>query len=130
MKNHGYSIARCFSTFGMLRSQCTLHRTSTRRFLSNEFSQSENESIIVNTISLDTKEGVDWNDRVGLQSKWDNPSKGWKVKVEWRETPYGAGLFAAQDIPTNTVLRVGLNRRNLLQFQSCLQHRLLMARSQ
>ena len=38
--------------------------------------------------------------------------------VEWRQTPYGAGLFAAQDIPNGTLLRVGRNGINLAQFES------------
>ena len=59
---------------------------------------------------------VDWDDRIGLQAAWGNAEKGWKVEVEWKTTPYGAGLFAKQDIRRGTVLRTGRNGRNLQQF--------------
>lgn len=70
----------------------------------------------INTI--ESISAVDWNDRIGLQAKWSNVDKGWKVDVEWHETPFGAGLFAAQDIAPETVLRVGKNGLNLVQFGS------------
>jgi SET domain-containing protein len=43
--------------------------------------------------------------------------KGWKVAVEWKMTPFGVGLFAAESIPSGTVLRQGVIGRNLLQFR-------------
>ena len=70
----------------------------------------------VDTIA--TMSSVDWDDRIGLQGKWPNADKGWKVEVEWKQTPFGAGLFAAQDIEPETVLRVGKNGKNLMQFRS------------
>jgi len=71
---------------------------------------------VVNTIA--TMSSVDWDDRIGLQRKWPNANKGWKVEVEWKQTPFGAGVFAAQDIEPETVLRVGQNGMNLMQFRS------------
>lgn len=43
---------------------------------------------------------------IGLQTKWSNADKGWKVAVEWKKTPFGAGLFAAQDMDAGTTMRV------------------------
>jgi SET domain len=67
---------------------------------------------------LDFIQGADWENRIALQAKWTNEEKGWQVPVEWKNTPYGVGLFAAADIPAETILRVGTNGNNLLQFQS------------
>ncbi len=67
--------------------------------------------------SVESVDSVDWNDRIGLQGAWSNVEKGWQVDVEWKDTPYGAGLFAKEDIRSGTVLRVGRNGRNLLQFE-------------
>jgi hypothetical protein len=61
---------------------------------------------------------IDWNDRVGLQHLWDNQAKGWQVNVEWKQTLYGVGLFAKQDIAKDTVLRIGRVGKNLVEFQS------------
>ena len=63
-----------------------------------------------------TMSDVDWDDRIGLQDKWTNTEKGWKVAVEWRQTPFGVGLFAAEDLKRGTVIRVGKSGLNLLQF--------------
>eukprot|EP00961_Rhodomonas_salina_P156511 2107588-Rhodomonas_salina.7 len=57
----------------------------------------------INTIA--GTDALEWDDRIGLQEKWANAEKGWKVLVEWKQTPYGAGVFAAQDIAAGTVLR-------------------------
>jgi len=73
---------------------------------------------LVKTIDPSLNDQVDWNDRVGMQAKWINEEKGWKVDVEWKLGPFGAGLFACQDIPNGTVLRVGKNGVNLVGFQS------------
>lgn len=70
----------------------------------------------INTIA--TMSAVDWDDRIGLQSKWSNPDKGWKIDVEWRTTEYGAGVFTVQDVPQGTIIRKGTNGLNLLQFHS------------
>lgn len=64
-------------------------------------------------------QGADWNDRIGLQEKWfTNQEKGWQVQVKWKMTPFGVGLFANQDIPGGTILRVGTRGHNLVQFCS------------
>ena len=63
-------------------------------------------------------DGADWDNRIDLQAKWPNHEKGWQVQVEWKNTPYGVGLFASEDIPVNTILRIGQNGYNLMQFQS------------
>lgn len=67
---------------------------------------------------MDTMKGADWENRIALQAKWTNEEKGWQVPVEWKTTPYGIGLFAATDIAAETILRVGTNGSNLLQFKS------------
>ena len=97
---------------------------SKRRFAAtqgglDELSRNGNE-IIANTVSSSSsnRKKIDWNDRIGLQNLWTNDVKGWKVNVEWKQTPYGAGLFAKEDISDGTTLRVGLNGRNLLQFRN------------
>eukprot|EP00566_Odontella_aurita_P001106 CAMPEP_0113525292 /NCGR_PEP_ID=MMETSP0015_2-20120614/74_1 /TAXON_ID=2838 /ORGANISM="Odontella" /LENGTH=237 /DNA_ID=CAMNT_0000423429 /DNA_START=292 /DNA_END=1005 /DNA_ORIENTATION=+ /assembly_acc=CAM_ASM_000160 len=79
---------------------------------------------IVNTVNWNVDASnsgnnkVDWNDRIGLQRTWSNNEKGWKVQVEWRQTPYGAGVFALQDIAAGTLMRQGVNGINLIQFLS------------
>jgi SET domain len=67
---------------------------------------------------MDSMEGADWANRLNLQAKWSNKEKGWQVGVEWRNTPFGVGVFAAQDIAEGTILRIGTNGFNLVQFQS------------
>jgi hypothetical protein len=59
----------------------------------------------------------DWNDRIALQSRWSLMRKGWKVAVDWKETEYGIGVFAGEAIAAGTLLRLGKNGRNLLQFK-------------
>eukprot|EP00121_Abeoforma_whisleri_P002349 Awhi_evm1s2104 len=75
----------------------------------------------INTI--DNADKVDWNDRVGLQDQWSNKDKGWRVDVEWKQTPYGAGVFAKQKIKKGTILRIGRNGKNLLQFRDSAEMR-------
>ena len=65
------------------------------------------------------KQQVDWNDRMALQACWTAKEKGWQTDdaaVDWRQTQFGVGLFAKQDIAAGTVLRIGVNGRNLQQF--------------
>jgi hypothetical protein len=76
----------------------------------------DDEMIPIKTIQADID--VDWDDRIGMQATWTNEKKGWKVDVEWRQAKFGAGLFALEDIPINSTLRVGKNGRNLKEFQS------------
>ena len=64
---------------------------------------------------------IRWDDRKALQSTWTNAEKGWQVEVEWKDTPYGVGLFSAQDIPQGTLLRVGQIGQNLVQFRNVAQ---------
>lgn len=80
-------------------------------------SATDEDPRLVKTIDTNAH-SVDWDDRIGMQSAWTNMEKGWKVEVDWRETPFGAGLFAAQDIPSGTLLREGNNGINLIQFHS------------
>lgn len=70
---------------------------------------------LVNTVNTTTR-AVDWDDRIALQQAWSNLEKGWKVNVEWRNGPYGVGLFSAQAIPAGTLLRTGVLGVNLMQF--------------
>ena len=79
-------------------------------------SSTASSSLISNTI--DSIDSVNWDDRIGLQSAWSNPEKGWQVDVEWKTTPYGAGLFAKQDMKTGTILRIGRTEKNLMQFKT------------
>ena len=60
----------------------------------------------------------DWNDRIGLQDRYTLEEKGWTVQVDWRSTPYGAGLFSKQDLQAGTILRTGILRVNLKEFTS------------
>jgi len=61
---------------------------------------------------------VNWDDRLALQATWTAQEKGWQTSVDWRDTPFGVGLFANEPIAAGTVLRVGRNGRNLKQFTS------------
>ena len=94
------------------RHPCYLHRAT--------FSGAS-PSLLINTINETGK--VDWNDRVKLQSRWSNDDKGWRVSVEWRQTTYGAGVFAMQDIAAGTILRHGRIDTNLKQFKSAQEMR-------
>ena len=69
---------------------------------------------ILNAVAAD----LDWNDRIGLQARYSLKQKGWKVQVDWRTTPHGAGLFALQDISKGTILRTGVLGKNLMEFTS------------
>lgn len=85
----------------------------------NDHNQSHDD--IVETVHSIGFTGIsNWDDRLQLQTMWSNRAKGWRVAVEWKHTDFGVGLFAAQDIPVNTVLRRGVWRRNLIQF-TCLE---------
>jgi hypothetical protein len=68
--------------------------------------------------SLQSKFSVNWDDRVSLQENWTNKSKGWQVNVEWKLGPFGAGVFATQDISAGTLLRYGRCGYNQMQFKS------------
>lgn len=67
---------------------------------------------------MDNIKGSDWENRIALQSKWSNREKGWQVNVEWKTTPIGVGLFCCEDIPAGTILRIGTNGYNLMQFRN------------
>lgn len=69
---------------------------------------------MVNTL----ESAFDWSDRIGLQHRYTLEEKGWQVSVDWRPTPYGAGLFSKQDIAKGTILRTGILGVNLKQFTS------------
>lgn len=61
---------------------------------------------------------LDWNDRIGLQDRFTLEEKGWAIRVDWRSTPYGAGLFSKQDVEAGTILRRGILGVNLKEFTS------------
>lgn len=71
-------------------------------------------SVMVNTL----ESTLDWSDRIGLQDRYTLEEKGWHVHVDWRPTPYGAGLFSKQAIAKGTILRTGILGVNLKEFQS------------
>mmetsp|Transcript_22054 Transcript_22054/g.32586 ORF Transcript_22054/g.32586 Transcript_22054/m.32586 type:complete len:244 (-) Transcript_22054:98-829(-) len=71
---------------------------------------------IINVLKENSR--LEWDNRLALQEKWTNEEKGWKCAVEWRNTQYGVGLFSVQNIDAGTVIRVGKNGSNLLQFES------------
>lgn len=73
---------------------------------------------LVNAIETTSTTAVDWDNRIALQQMWKNEEKGWKVEVEWKDTPFGIGLFAKQDIGAGTTLRRGVTGCNLKQFTS------------
>lgn len=77
-------------------------------------STSRLHSSMVNTLETN----LDWKDRIGLQDRFTLEEKGWKVNVDWRSTPYGAGLFSKQDIKAGTLLRRGILGINLKEFAS------------
>ena len=56
----------------------------------NAHTDNSNDNII-NTLEI----SLDWNDRIGLQDQCTLKEKGWKVHVDWRLTPFGAGLFVS-----------------------------------
>ena len=52
---------------------------------------------MINTLEI----SLNWNDRIGLQDQCTLKEKGWKVHVDWRLTPFGAGLFVSRNIKSN-----------------------------
>jgi hypothetical protein len=114
------SFATSFQATAFL--PCSVVAGGWKRFRVGRFSttkyDNDNDGIIpIKTIQEDDID-IDWNDRIGLQATWPNEKKGWNVNVEWRQTKFGAGLFALQDIPKDSILRVGKNGRNLKEFKS------------
>lgn len=71
-------------------------------------------AVIINTLTCN----FDWSNRIGCQDRFSLQEKGWQVAVDWRHTPFGAGLFAAQDIAKGTILRRGIFGVNLMKFTS------------
>jgi hypothetical protein len=61
---------------------------------------------------------LDWDDRIGIQDRFTREEKGWKVPVDWRSTPHGAGVFSKETIAAGTVLRRGILGVNLKEFTS------------
>ena len=72
------------------------------------------QGAIINTLQSE----FDWSDRIGCQDRLSLTEKGWFVQVDWRPTPFGAGLFSTQDIPRGTRIRGGIFGVNLKQFNS------------
>lgn len=87
------------------------------RFLTSNDRPSNDDEVIVRTIDAEAST-FNWDDRIDIQSRWENDEKGWKVGVEWKHTIYGTGLFATQDISAGTLLRKGRLGLNLIEFQS------------
>ena len=117
-------ISRCALAFGALQShrvstkpQVPIHVPNFHSVMAFSSSGADNESDAIAYTIATSNSNVDWDDRIALQDLWSNEAKGWKVKVEWKQTPFGAGLFAAEDIPAETILRLGRSGRNLLQFR-------------
>lgn len=88
-----------------------------RRFLTSTNNRNSDEETIIRTIDTEASE-FNWDDRIDIQSRWTNAEKGWKVGVEWKQTPHGAGLFAKQNIDAGTLLRKGRLGFNLIEFRS------------
>lgn len=119
--------ATTVSRLALLRTPQSSH---TRLFMSSTSSSANEYPIKVLNCSHQKKNILDWDDRLGLQQMWSHAEKGWKVAdVDWKPTEFGVGLFAETDIAVDTVLRVGVIGRNLIQFRSvadinafCSQH--------
>ena len=73
---------------------------------------------ILSSSSSSEKFIIDWDDRIKLQNQYALQEKGWQVDVEWKQTPYGIGLFASQPIRKGQILRKGVLGNNLQQFQT------------
>ena len=107
------------------RSGASLRRSGCRQFLRHSSSLAlsvppdESDCRFQPINVLDKIQGADWNDRIALQENlFTEQAKGWQVHVQWKMTPFGVGLFAAQDIPSGTILRIGSLGHNLMQFRS------------
>ena len=66
-----------------------IQRTTIRTRM-NAHTDNNNDNMI-NTLEI----SFDWNDRIRLQDQCTLKEKGWKVHVDWRLTPFGAGLFVS-----------------------------------
>jgi hypothetical protein len=53
-----------------------------------------NNNNMIKTLEI----SLDWNDRIRLQNQYTLKEKGWKVHVDWRPTPFGAGLFVSKKL--------------------------------
>lgn len=97
----------------------TLARSGLLRYLSEDYPFPDESGCSNQPISvMEAMSGADWDNRIALQAKWSNEEKGWQVQVEWKNTPFGIGLFSCQDIPADSILRIGKNGYNLMQFHS------------
>lgn len=104
-----------FETSIAHRSQSIKPFKGIRRYLSAD--EKHHDSVLTRTVD-NNNSTLNWDDRIDLQSRWTNYEKGWRVGVEWKQTPYGTGLFATEDILEGTLLRTGRIGRNLIRFQS------------
>ena len=98
----------CYSTSTTHLSQCRTEESSS------------NSSNSINGIKNTLEAKLDWNDRIGLQDRYSLEEKGWEIGVDWRSTPYGAGVFSKEDsvIEAGTILRRGIIGLNLKEFTS------------
>jgi SET domain len=72
------------------------------------------EAIQQRSSAAERAAAIDWDDRIHLQNQWTLVEKGWSVQVAWKCTKeYGVGLFAAEDIAAETVMRRGIFGYNL-----------------
>jgi len=102
----------CFSQYQQQQQQQQqLYPFSTSRYAGGD---DDNDNVIINTLECN----LDWSDRIGCQNRFTLKEKGWQVNVDWRPTPYGAGLFSKEFIPKGTCIRRGIFGRNLIQFTS------------
>eukprot|EP00536_Pseudo-nitzschia_multiseries_P012352 jgi/Psemu1/208430/e_gw1.468.16.1 len=105
-RSHSHLYSYSTST---IRLQAERKPNSTENEKSNAYSKS-----MANTLDAQ----LDWNDRIGLQDRYSLEEKGWEVDVDWRSTPYGAGLFSKEDVSAGTILRKGVIGVNLKEFTS------------
>ena len=55
-----------------------------------------------------------WKDRFVMQNTFTWEEKGWKTAVEWKQTEYGIGVFAIEEIKKDRLVRVSEPNKNCL----------------
>ena len=81
---------RYYMSYHHYYSTKTIIQRTTIRTRMNAHTDNNNDNMI-NTLEI----SFDWNDRIRLQDQCTLKEKGWKVHVDWRLTPFGAGLFVS-----------------------------------
>ena len=55
-----------------------------------------------------------WTDSETMQNLYDSTIKYWRVQIAHKKTEYGIGVFSLESVTKGTVLRVGIDKDNVI----------------